>query len=359
MDTLAVTEGRPTGAGNPLNTPPIFASSFRDGGKSDYARFGTASYDAFEAALGALEGGIAVSFGSGMAACAAVLENLPAGARVVTAANIYHGVRTLLHDMQERNRLTEVVVPATELDQVCAALQDADMLWLETPSNPLIQVLDLEGLCALASEAGVPVVVDNTFATPILQNPLQYGASAVVHSATKYIGGHSDLLMGAVVLPDQAAAEQIHRRRTYHGATPGAMESFLALRGLRTLPLRIKAAQHTAGIIAQRLAEHPGVTQVFYPGLPTDPGHDIAARQMRGYGAILSFCMPSEDRADDVLARTRLIVMATSLGGVESTAERRNRWNEGAPTGLIRLSVGIEDTQDIWRDLETALTESA
>ncbi len=354
LDTRAVVVGRPTTAGAPLNTPPVFASSFREGG-SDYARFGTPTCDAFEAALGALEGGIAVGFATGMAACAAILEDLPSGARVVTAANIYHGARTLMRDMEERDRLVLDAVDATDLSAVRAALADAAMLWLESPSNPLLQVLDLQALCRLGNELGVPVVVDSTFATPVLQNPLDYGAAAVVHSATKYIGGHSDLLMGAVVVPDEDAAQPVRRRRTFHGAMPGAMETFLALRGLRTLPLRIKAAQESAMILAGRLAAHSAVTSVFYPGLPSDPGHDLAARQMRGFGAMLSFCVESEDRADEVLARTSLIVMATSLGGVESTAERRNRWNEGAPTGLIRFSVGIEAVEDIWRDLATAL----
>ncbi|PRZ36605.1 cystathionine gamma-synthase [Antricoccus suffuscus] len=354
FDTRAVAVGRPTGAGAPLNTPPVFASSFREGG-NDYARFGTPTCDAFEAALGALEGGVAVGFATGMAACAAVLEDLPSGARVVAAANIYHGARTLMRDMEERGRLVLDTVDATDLTAARASLAGAAMLWLESPSNPLLQVLDLEALCRLGKEAGVPVVVDSTFATPVLQNPLAHGAAAVVHSATKYIGGHSDLMMGAVVVPDEEAAEPVRRRRTFHGAMPGAMEAFLALRGLRTLPLRIKAAQQNAMVIAGRLAEHPAVTSVFYPGLPGDPGHELASRQMRGFGAMLSFCVESEDRADEVLARTRLIVMATSLGGVESTAERRNRWNEGAPTGLIRLSVGIEAVEDIWRDLGTAL----
>ena len=354
LDTRAVAAGRPTGAGAPLNAPPVFASSFREGG-TDYARFGTPTCAAFEEALGALEGGVAVSFATGMAACAAVLEDLPSGARVVTAANIYHGARTLMRDMDERGRLVLDSVDATDLGAVQVALSGAAMLWLESPSNPLLQVLDLEALCRLGNDAGVPVVVDSTFATPVLHNPLACGAAAVVHSATKYIGGHSDLLMGAVVVPDENAAGPVRRRRTFHGAMPGAMEAFLALRGLRTLPLRVKAAQRSAGIIAARLAEHPSVTSVFYPGLPSDPGHELAARQMRGFGAMLSFCVESEDRADMVLARMRLIVMATSLGGVESTAERRNRWNEGAPTGLIRLSVGIEAVEDIWRDLAAAL----
>ncbi|MEO6957972.1 MAG: PLP-dependent aspartate aminotransferase family protein [Antricoccus sp.] len=355
--TLAVTAGRPTGPGDPLNQPPVLASNFLAGGAADYARFGTPSSAAFEAALGALEGGQAVAFSTGMAASAAILEGLPAGATVLTASNIYHGVRTLLADMQSRDRLYDRSVDATDLRAVETALEGAALLWIETPSNPLIQVLDLASLCALAASRNIPVAVDSTFATPVLQRPLEFGATYVLHSATKYIGGHSDLMMGAVVTADESAelTEQIVRRRSLHGAFPGAMECFLALRGIRTMALRVQQSEASAQVLAERLVDHPAVTRVFYPGLAADPGHELARAQMSGFGGMLSFCVESEDVADAVLARTKLIVMATSLGGVESTAERRNRWNEGAPTGLIRFSVGIEDVEDIWADLDAAL----
>lgn len=354
--TLAITAGRPSGPGDPLNQPPVLASNFLAGG-ADYARFGTPSSGAFEEALGAFEGGQAVAFSTGMAAAAAILDGLPAGATVLTASNIYHGVRTLLADMQSRGQLFDRTVDATDLAAVETALDGASMLWLETPSNPLIQILDLRALCELAARKGVPVAVDSTFATPVLQHPLELGATYVLHSATKYIGGHSDLMMGTVLTsPDQGElSEQILRRRSLHGAFPGAMECFLALRGLRTLVLRVQQAQSSAQVLAQRLADHPAVTRVFYPGLSSDPGHELARQQMSGFGGMLSFCVESEDAAETILTRTELIVMATSLGGVETTAERRNRWNEDAPTGLIRLSVGIEDVEDIWADLNAAL----
>lgn len=354
-DTIAVAAGRPHEPGAPLNVPPTFASNFQDGGSTYYARFGTPTYDAFESAIGALEGGQSVAFSSGMAAAAAILDDLPVGARVVTSDNIYHGVRALLGEMTASGRAVDVPVDATDLSAVEAVLAGAALLWLETPSNPLIQVLDLQALSDLARAHGVPVVVDNTFATPILQRPLETGAAYVLHSATKYIGGHSDLLMGVVVTDDEGRYNALLNRRKLSGAAPGAMETFLALRGLRTLPLRVRAAQASAQVIAERLAAHPAVREVYYPGLPDDPGHELAARQMGGFGAMLSFCVESEDRADEVLARTELVVMATSLGGVESTAERRNRWGEDTSTGLIRLSVGVEDVEDIWADLDAAL----
>lgn len=357
MQTKAVALGRPEGAGAPLNQPPVLASTFREGGV-DYARFGTESYQAFEEALGALEGGPALAFASGMAAAAALIESLPVGAKVVTSSNIYHGVRSLLADLEQIGRAYDVTVDALDLDAVAEALDGASMLWIETPSNPLIQVLDVEALCAIAGARGVPVVVDSTFATPMRLNPLPLGATYVMHSATKYIGGHSDLLMGAVVGKDAQAMEPIARQRALHGAVPGAMETFLALRGLRTLAVRLDRAEANAMTLAGRLADHPSITRVYYPGLEADPGHELASRQMRGYGAMISFCVASEDAADDVLSRTELIVTATSLGGVETTAERRNRWNEGTDTGLIRLSVGIEDVDDIWRDLAAALDEA-
>ncbi len=353
-DTLAVTLGRPSGPGAPLNQPPILASTFHYGG-SDYGRFGTDSHAAFETTIGALEGGTAVSFSSGMAAAAAVIEQVPVGGRVVIASTVYHGVTTLLSDLADAGRLSQTVVDATDLAAVRAASDGAAMLWIETPSNPLIEMLDVPAIAQIAAAQGIPLVVDSTFATPVLMQPLALGAQIVVHSATKYIGGHSDLLMGVAVTNDEATAEALVRQRSYRGAVPSGFDSFLALRGVRTLPLRVRRASASAALIAERLDAHLAVTRVYYPGLPSDPGHELAQKQMSEYGGMLSFCVASEDDADAVLDAAELIVSATSLGGVETTGERRNRWNEGAPTGLIRLSVGIEDVDDIWDDLQQAL----
>ncbi|MGC5614983.1 trans-sulfuration enzyme family protein [Georgenia sp. Z1491] len=358
--TRAVALGRPAGPGAPLNVPPSLASTLREGG-TDYTRFGTDGTTALEAALGSLDGGHAVAFSSGMGAAAAIVETMPVGTHVVSSSTIYHGVRSLLADLTALGRLRDVPVDATDHDAVAAALDAAAaegvpaLLWLETPSNPLLEILDVEALAAIAAERGVPVAVDSTFATPLRLRPLELGATYVVHSATKYIGGHSDLLMGVVVARDPDALAPIVRQRSLHGGFPGGMETFLALRGLRTLAVRLDRAEASAQVLAERLADHPAVTSVAYPGLPDDPGHELAARTMGGFGAVVSFCLRSEDAADRVLARTELVIMATSLGGVETTAERRNRWGEGTRTGLVRMSVGIEDVEDVWADLARAL----
>lgn len=355
-ETLAVATGRPHGPGAPLNTPPYLASTFMDGGNSLYGRYGNPSYTAFEQALGALEGGHAVCFSTGMAAVAAVVEDLPVGARVVLGQDIYQGTRSLLADLAAKERAYPDPVDLRDLAAVSAKLAGAALLWVESPSNPLVEVVDLEVLAGLAADAGVPMVVDSTFATPFLQNPLRLGAWAVVHSATKYIGGHSDLMMGAVVVATDEHADALAKRRILHGAAPGAMDAFLALRGLRTLGVRVAASVRSAGVLADRLDTDARVAHVYYPGLPGDPGHETATKQMRGYGGMLSFCVASEHDAERLLSRLRLVAVATSLGGVESLAERRNRWpTEGAPTGLIRLSVGLEHVEDLWADLDHAL----
>lgn len=356
-ETLAVTAGRPDEPGAPFNTPPTFASTFRDGGIYGYGRWGNPTWGALEEALGLLEGGRALVFGSGQAALAAVLETLPVGATVVLPSTAYLGTRGLLADLAARQRLQTRAVDVTDAPAVLAGIQGADMLWLESPTNPLLGIADLATLLSAARQQGIPTVVDNTFATPLLQQPLQLGATAVVHSATKYIGGHSDLLCGAVVTRDEELLSNLQARRTLHGGVAGTMEAWLALRGLRTLPLRLERAQANARILAERLAADPRVVATRYPGLPTHPGHDLAARQMAGPGAMISFELASSALADALVGRLRLVVGGTSLGGVESTIDRRNRWpgEEDVPSGLLRLSVGIEHVEDIWQDLAQAL----
>jgi cystathionine gamma-synthase len=238
--------------------------------------------------------------------------------------------------------------------ELAAAVAEADLVWLETPSNPLLEVVDI---AAVAAASGALVAVDNTFATPLLQNPLALGADFVVHSATKFIGGHSDLLLGAVVARRPEDRARLVRRREVAGATPGALEAFLALRGARTLAVRLRQAQETAGELAGRLAAHPAVARVRYPGLPGDPHHDLAARQMRGFGAVLSFEVADAATADAICAAVQVITSATSLGGVESTIERRAKLpgQEHVPAALLRLSVGVEHVEDLWADLAAAL----
>ncbi|MCU1671750.1 MAG: Cys/Met metabolism pyridoxal-phosphate-dependent protein [Blastococcus sp.] len=349
--------------GQPLNVPIVPASNFRaapDGAAGrEYARDdGTPGCDPLEELLGVLEGGPAVCFSSGMAAIAAVLELLPVGARVVAPRDSYPGLRALLEDgAAAGGRWRLRTVDMTDADELAAAVAEADLVWLETPSNPLLEVVDIADVTAAAAAAGALVAVDNTFATPLLQAPLQLGADFVVHSATKFIGGHSDLLLGAVVSrrPDDRA--RLVRRREVAGATPGALETFLALRGARTLAVRLRQAQESAGELARRLAVHPAVARVRYPGLPDDPHHAGAARQMRGFGAVLSVEVGNAGTADAICTLVRVITHATSLGGVESTIERRAKLpgQDHVPAGLLRISVGCEHVEDLWTDLAAAL----
>lgn len=358
-ETLAVSAGRPNETGGPLNVPIVPASNFRSGAGPEYSRGdGTDTWRALEAGVGALEGGTAVSFASGMAAISAVFDSLPTGARVVVPDDSYQGVATVVADGEARLGWKVLRLPTADSGRWLTAMSNADLVWLESPSNPLLEIADIPTLCAAAAEAGVVCAVDNTFATPLLQRPLDHGATFSIHSATKFIGGHSDLLSGIVVSSDDAAIEAITRRRTYGGATPGALESYLALRGLRTLPLRLERSQENAGILAQRLAEHRVVTRVRYPGLVDHPGYELARTTLNGPGAMLSFeTVGNAVSADVRLSRLRLIHPATSLGGVESTIERRAKLHgqEHLPETLLRLSVGCEHVDDLWADLDQAL----
>lgn len=354
-------EGRP---GQPLNVPLMPASNFRaassGAAEREYSRDdGTPGWEALEQLIADVEGGPAVCFASGMAAITAVLELLPVGARVVAPRDSYTGLRALLEDgAAAGGRWSVRTVDMTRHHDLHDAVPDADLVWLETPSNPMLHIVDIAEITAAA--AGALVAVDNTFATPLLQNPLALGADFVVHSATKFIGGHSDLLLGAVVCgrPDDHA--RLVRRREVAGATPGALECFLALRGARTLAVRLRQAQECAGELARRLAAHPAVGLVRYPGLPDHPQHALAARQMRGFGAVLSFEVRDATTADAVCAQVQVIAHATSVGGVESTIERRAKLpgQNHVPAGLLRLSVGCEHVDDLWADLNSALPTS-
>ncbi len=335
--------------------PPVFASSFRAGGAHEYSRNdGTPTWDALEQVVGQLEGGQATAFASGMGAAAAAVSLVPAGGRVVVPADSYTAVRDLVAD----RGLTVDLRDVTDTDATLAAVDGAAMLWLESPTNPLMDVADLPALCAGARAAGALVVVDNTFATPLLQQPLALGADVVMHSGSKYLGGHADLLIGLTVAADPDLAARLRTNRMLGGATPGTMEAFLATRGVRTLPLRLRQAQESAGELAVRLDAHPAVTRVRYPGLPHDPGHQRAAAQMSGFGAMMSFEVAGgADAADAVCAALRVVNAATSLGGVESTIERRAKLagQEHVPPSLLRLSVGCEHVEDLWEDLDAAI----
>ncbi|WP_406639905.1 trans-sulfuration enzyme family protein [Amycolatopsis sp. WGS_07] len=335
--TRAIAAGRPHGPGEPLTTPIVATSTFEAGGDAVYARSdGTATWAAFEEVVGSLEGGTAVAFASGVATLSAVLDSLPVGSTVAVPSFSYAVTRGALKHAQQIGRLTVTELEPTDTQAWLDC--DADLLWLESPTNPTLDVMEIE---TITRGTRGRVVVDNTFATSLHQQPLSLGADIVVHSATKLIGGHSDLLLGVAVAANQDIVDELRAARTRVGATPGALETWLALRGLRTLPVRLAEQTRTAELLVSRLAEHPAVTKVRYPG----------------FGMMVAFEVDGADAADKVCASVRLIRPATSLGGVESLMERR-AWlpgEERVPPGLIRFSVGLEDPEDLWRDLLTAL----
>ncbi len=358
-ETICVAAGHDGAAGEPVSAAVAVSTTYRQGGEYEYIRDGSPTIEAFERAVGALEGGHATAFSSGMAASAAVLDALPAGARVVAPSVSYPGVRGLLGARAASGALEVEHVDQTDTDATVAAIGEASLVWVETPSNPLLGITDLAALAAAAHERGGAVAVDATLATPLRQRSLELGADFVVHSATKYIAGHSDSLLGVVITAGEDGRRELIERRALTGAVPGPFEAFLGLRGIRTLALRVERSEANAAELARRLAGHPGVSRVRYPGLPDDPGHELARRQMSGFGAMLAFELDGgADTADGVCAAVRLIANATSLGGVETLIERRARYEAErahVPASLLRLSVGCEHVEDLWTDLEQAL----
>ncbi|HYP43685.1 MAG TPA: PLP-dependent transferase [Propionibacteriaceae bacterium] len=364
-ETLAVTTGRPERVLDaPLNQPPVFASTYIGtpevgGGEIGYGRYGNPTWQALEDAVGALEGGRALTFASGMAAAHAVLELLPPAGTLVIPDNCYLGVSSAAAERAARYGLQVRTVNVADTAAVLAAADGADMVWLESPTNPTMEVADLPAIGA-ALRGRTTLVVDSTFAGPMAQRPLGTGADIVLHSATKFLSGHSDALLGALVVHegDSGRYAALHATRSLHGATPGTMEAYLVLRGVRTLAVRLAQATANAGVLAERLATHPAVRRVRYPGLVDDPGHQVAARTMSGFGSLIAVELADAEAAEQFVAATRIWVFATSLGGVESTLERRRRWPGELPTvaeGLVRLSVGIEHVEDLWADLDQAL----
>jgi cystathionine gamma-synthase len=359
-ESLVVAAGRPAREPDAaINPPVVLSSTFHAGGPVAYGRTSNPTWEALEEVVGALEGGRALAFSSGMGAISAVLDLVPNGGVVVVSSHSYSGVAARLRDLEADGRVEVRLVPAQDVELVAAACQGASLLWVETPTNPAMEVCDLAAVAAAARALGVRTVCDNTFAGPLLQRPIEHGIDIVVHSATKSLAGHSDVLMGVVVTTDDDYHEQLLRSRTLLGSIPGPFEAWLALRGIRTLALRVRQSQASALELATRLRAHPAVTRVRYPGLPDDPGHLVAARQMDGFGAIVAFeTVGDAATAETVCESTRLITHATSLGGVETLVERRRRWPEeraDVPETLVRLSVGIEDVEDLWADLSRAL----
>lgn len=334
--------GRPQRVpGMPLNVPPNLASTFFAGSDRSYARDnGSPSWEAFEEVAGALEGGSAVSFASGIAACAAVLSVQP-WKRIVIGRG-YMGVAELVQTHARERGIPCALADTNDAAQTIAACDDATLLWLERPTNPLLELPDLERIIPQARERGAIVAVDNTFATPLLQQPLHAGAHFSVHSGTKYLSGHSDATIGIAVTNSAQFFNALLHHRDLHGAIPGAMETYLTLRGMRTLGLRLERAQQNARILAERLTNDARVASVRYPG----------------FGAMIAFEIPEGAVAADAFCNAlTLAVHSTSLGGVETTLERRSRYPAEAylPAGFIRMSTGCEDAEDLWTDLQSAL----
>jgi len=343
-ETSAITAGRPDPAPDAsLNPPIIFSSTYHAGGPVGYGRYGNESWSALEAAIGELEGGATLSFSSGMAAVSAVFSILPIGAPVVASNQGYSGVMGLLNQFNATGRLEVRFVEITNTEEVIAAMKGAALVWLESPTNPCLDVADLPALIAAAKKLGIGVAVDNTFATPLVQKPLTMGADIVMHSVTKFLAGHSDVVLGSLSTNDQALFKRLDEARRFNGSIPGPFEAWLAVRGIRSFPVRFRAAESNAKDLALRLAGHSKVTKVRYPG----------------FGAVVSFEVDGTAAdAQKVCESAKLITHATSLGGIESLWERRRRWvgeSPSVPEQLIRLSVGCEHVDDLWADIQQAL----
>jgi len=358
-ETWLIAGGRDRTAGAPLNVAPVFASNFYLPADRVYSRAeGTATTDALEELLGRLDGGKALVFGSGMAAASVVFQRLAVGSRIAVPVDPYHGVAGIVEEGERQGRWTVDRLDQANTADWLDALNSCDLVWLESPENPLITVADLPTICGAPRRDGTIVAVDSTFATPLNQQPLDLGADVVMHSATKFIGGHSDLLAGALITRNDDLFDEFQHRRTLHGATIGAMEAFLTIRGARTMSLRLERAQQNAMELAVRLEAHPSISRVRYPGLRSHPTHEVAKSFMADFGAMLSFeTRADRDWAQEVCKRVELIHHATSLGGVETTMEHRSSitGQERIPPTLIRMSVGCENVEDLWADLARAL----
>jgi cystathionine gamma-synthase len=371
FETRAIHAGQePEEAFGAVNVPIYQTSTYVQPGvgrpkRYDYARGGNPTREAFQTALASLEGATrALAFASGLGAQTTLLLTLRPGDHLVLANDVYGGTYRLLSKVMARWGLAFDVVDMTDLDAFCAAVRpETALVWVETPTNPLLKIVDIAEAADIAHAAGAHCVVDNTFATPYLQRPLELGADVVVHSVTKYLGGHSDLVGGAIVTSDEALVDELAFLQNAAGAVPGPMDCYLALRGMKTLAVRMQAHCRGARAVAAFLAEHPKVARVHYPGLPEHPGHDVAARQMADAGGMVSFEVASADEAVRIVESTELFFLAESLGGVESLIEVPAPMTHASVAGsplavpetLIRLSVGIEHPDDLIADLARAL----
>src|ERR1700674_4607667 len=374
FETRAIHEGQePDPATGAIITPIYQTSTFVQDAVGehkgyDYARVANPTRTALQVALASLENADhGIAFSSGLGATATLMHLVDPGQRVVLIADVYGGVYRMTSQVYEPKGYIFDYVPADEFGNLREHLDDnTRIVWVESPSNPLLNIVDIRAAADAAHEVGAILVVDNTFATPYLQRPLDLGADIVVHSTTKYLGGHSDTIGGFVATNDPTIAERLYFLQKSLGAVPGPFDSWLVLRGIKTLAVRMRKHCENATAIAAWLSRHPRVEQVLYPGLPTHPGHTIAARQMRDFGGMVSFLAESEEEAVALVARTKLFQLAESLGGVESLVEHPARMTHAstadapfaAPRNLVRLSVGIEAVHDLVADLEAALARS-
>jgi len=384
IETLAVHAGQhPDPTSGAVMQPIVLSSTFAQDGPGvhrgyEYSRSGNPTRNALEACLAALEGGKhGFSFSSGLGGTTTLLHLLRPGDHVVCGDDVYGGTFRILDKCFKPLGIETSFVDFSDPTRLRAALRpNTRMVWLETPTNPMLKVFDIAALADIGRAAGVWLVVDNTFATPVAQRPLELGATVAFHSVTKYLNGHSDVVGGAIVTSDDALAEQLRFHQNALGAVPSPFDCFLVLRGLKTLPLRVERASRSAMVIAERLAEHPAIERVYYPHLATNAGYAVARRQMTLGGGMLSFVLrPGPDgdtlgRARAFLAKTRLFTCAESLGGVESLIEHpalmthasvppETRAALGIDDGLIRASVGVEHVDDLWDDLALALSATA
>ena len=335
----------------------------------DYARVANPTRTALQVALASLENAEhGIAFSSGLGATTTLMHLVNPGERVVLIADVYGGVYRMTSQIYEPKGYLFDYVPAAEFANLADRLDaNTRMVWVETPSNPMLNLVDIRGAADAAHAVGAILVVDNTFATPYLQNPLDLGADVVLHSTTKYLGGHSDVIGGFCATNDPTIAERLYFLQKSLGAMPGPFDSWLVLRGIRTLAVRMQRHCENARAIAAWLDDQPGIEQVLYPGLPTHPGHEIAKRQMRDFGGMISVLADSEEAAVELVERTKLFKLAESLGGVESLIEHPARMTHAstadapfaAPRNLVRLSVGIEAVDDLIADLAAALVPAA
>ena len=375
FETRAIHEGQePDPATGAIITPIYQTATFVQEAVGvhkgyDYARVANPTRTALQVALASLENAEhGIAFSSGLGATTTLMHLVNPGDRVVLIADVYGGVYRMTSQVYEPKGYLFDYVPAAEFAKLADRLDEKTrMVWIETPSNPMLNVVDIRAAADAAHAAGAILVVDNTFATPYLQNPLDLGADVVVHSTTKYLGGHSDVVGGFAGTNDPTIAERLYFLQKSLGAVPGPFDSWLVLRGIKTLAVRMQRHCENARAIAAWLGEQPVVEQVLYPGLESHPGHEIAKRQMRDFGGMISFLTDTEQTAVELVGRTKLFQLAESLGGVESLIEHPAQMTHAstadapfaAPRNLVRLSVGIESVGDLIADLASALVPAA